>query len=244
LALTLHYSGLSVGISQIESTFEGDKKMKSLKLQAAIFCLIMLTAVLVPINAKADSWNKATKLTFSEPVEVPGMVLEPGTYWFQLANSSSNRNIVQIWSADRMQLLKTILAIPDYRRQPTSDTVIKFDERPTGTPEAIQAWFYPGSQFGQEFVYPKARATELAQEVQRPVLEMRDEQAAAPAPALEQTPVKAVQPTGEEIEIAEVVATEEVLPTTASSLPTLALVGLLSIAAGLVLRCTLASNVA
>jgi len=218
--------------------------MKSLKLQAAMFCLIMLTAVLVPINAKADSWNKSTKLTFNEPVEVPGMVLEPGTYWFQLADSDSNRNIVQIWSADRMQLLKTILAIPDYRLHPTGDTVIKFDERPSGSPEAIQAWFYPGDNFGQEFVYPKARATELAQEVQQPVLEMRDEQVAASAPALEQTPVKAVQPTGEEIEIAEVVAAEEVLPTTASPLPLLALVGVLSLGAGLVLRRSLASNVA
>lgn len=216
--------------------------MKSPKLQAAMFCLIMLTAVLVPMNAKADSRNKATKLTFSEPVEVPGMVLEPGTYWFQLANSDSNRNIVQIWNADRMQLLTTILAIPDYRLQPKGDTVVKFDERPSGSPEAIQAWFYPGDNFGQEFVYPKTRATELAQVEQRPVLEMRDEHVAAPA--LEQTPVKAVQPTGEEVEVAEVIATEEVLPTTASPLPLLALFGFVSLGTGLVLRRRLASHVA
>lgn len=218
--------------------------MKSNKVQAIMFCLVVLSAVLVPTNAKADSWNKATKLTFNEPVEVPGMALEAGTYWFQLADSSSNRNIVQIWNADRTQLIKTILAIPDYRLHPTGDTVIKFDERPIGSPEAIQAWFYPGDNFGQEFVYPKARATQLAQETQHPVLSMRDEQVAAPAPALEQAPVTAVKPTGEEIEIAEVVATEEVLPTTASPLPLLGLLGLLSVGAGLVLRRTAASNLA
>jgi len=218
--------------------------MKSSKVQAIMFCLVLLSAVLVSTSAKADGWNKATKISFSEPVEVPGTALEAGTYWFLLANSSSNRNIVQIWNADRTQLLKTILAIPDYRLHPTGDTVIKFDERPTGTPEAIQAWFYPGDNFGQEFVYPKARATQLAQEVQRPVLAMRDEQVAAPAPALEQTPVTAVKPTGEEIEVAEVVATEEMLPETASPLPLLGLLGLLSVGSGLVLRRTSASNMA
>ena len=218
--------------------------MKSSKVQAIMFCLVLLSAVLVSTSAKADGWNKATKISFSEPVEVPGTALEAGTYWFLLANSSSNRNIVQIWNADRTQLLKTILAIPDYRLHPTGDTVIKFDERPTGTPEAIQAWFYPGDNFGQEFVYPKARATQLAQEVQRPVLAMRDEQVAAPTPALEQTPVTAVKPTGEEIEIAEVVATEEMLPETASPLPLLGLLGLLSVGSGLVLRRTSASNMA
>jgi hypothetical protein len=218
--------------------------MKSNKVQVIMFCLTVLGAVLLPASAKADTWNKATKMTFSEAVEVPGMALEPGTYWFQLADSSSNRNIVQIWNADRTQLLRTILAIPDYRLHTTGETVIRFDERPSGSPQAIQAWFYPGDNFGREFVYPKARATQLAAETQQPVLSVRDEQVAAPAPALEQAPVKAVEPTGEEVEIAEVLATEEVLPTTASPLPLLGLLGLLSVGAGLVLRRTAANFVA
>jgi hypothetical protein len=218
--------------------------MKSNKVQVIMFCLTVLGAVLLPASAKADTWNKATKMTFSEAVEVPGMALEPGTYWFQLADSSSNRNIVQIWNADRTQLLRTILAIPDYRLHTTGETVIRFDERPSGSPQAIQAWFYPGDNFGREFVYPKARASQLAAETQQPVLSVRDEQVAAPAPALEQAPVKAVEPTGEEVEIAEVLATEEVLPTTASPLPLLGLLGLLSVGAGLVLRRTAANFVA
>jgi hypothetical protein len=28
-----------------------------------------------------------------------------------------------------------------------------FDERPIGQPMALKAWFYPGDNFGQEFVY-------------------------------------------------------------------------------------------
>ncbi|HTZ94968.1 MAG TPA: hypothetical protein VMB18_01135 [Terriglobales bacterium] len=217
--------------------------MKPNKLQIITLCLVALIALLGASNVNADDRNKATKLTFSEPVEVPGAALGAGTYWFQLADTRANRNIVQIWNEDRSKLLATILAIPDYRKHTTDKPVVKFDERPTGTPEAIQAWFYPGDNLGQEFVYPKARATQIAQQAQKPVLEMPDEQAAAPAPVLQQAPVKAVQPTGEEVEVAEVVATEAALPATGSPLPLLGVLGVLALGAGLTLRLT-ASNAA
>jgi hypothetical protein len=222
-----------------------EKHMKSHKLQIVMFCLVALATLFVSSNANADTWNKATKLTFTEPVEVAGTVLQSGTYWFQLMNSPADRHIVQIWNADRSRLISTILTVPNYRLQPTGDTVIKFAERPTGTPEAIKAWFYPGDNFGQEFVYPKTRATQLAQNANEPVLSERDEQAATPA--LENTLVKAVEPSGEEVEIAEVVdtvAAPAALPTTASPLPMLALLGLLAVGAGLAVRCTLASDAA
>jgi hypothetical protein len=213
----------------------GEEKMKSLKSQIFMFCLVALVALFVSINAKADTWNKATKISFSQPVEISGRVLPSGTYWFQLMDSPSNRNIVQIWNGDRSHLITTILAIPNYRLQPTGDTVIKFAERPSGTPEAVKAWFYPGASFGQEFVSPKAQATQVAQSVSEPVLAVRDEEA-APAPAVEQTPVKAVQPSGDEVEVTEVVDTVAELPTTGSSLPLLGLVGMFALAAGLGLR--------
>jgi hypothetical protein len=61
----------------------------------------------------------ATKLTFGEPVKVPGRVLEAEMYsWFNLADSPSDRNIVEMWNAGRTHLIRTILAIPDYRMQP------------------------------------------------------------------------------------------------------------------------------
>jgi hypothetical protein len=213
-----------------------EKNMKTNKLRIITVCLVALTALLGVSNVNADDRNKATKLTFSEPVEVPGVALGAGTYWFQLADFRGNRDIVQIWNEDHTQLIATILAIPDYRKHTTDSPVVKFDERPTGTPEAIQAWFYPGDKLGQEFVYPKARATQIAQQVQKPVLEMPDEQAAAPAPVMQQAPVKAVQPTGEEVEVAEVVAAEEVLPATGSSRPLLGMLGVLAVGAGLTLR--------
>lgn len=219
--------------------------MKPCKLQIVMFYLVALAALFVSSNAKADAWNKATRITFPEPVEVSGRVLPSGTYWFQLMNSMSNRNIVQIWNADRSQLITTILAIPNYRLQPQGDTVIRFEERPTGTPEAIKAWFYPGDNFGQEFINPKVRMTQLAQNASEPVLSVRDEEVKPPATALEGAPVKAVQPAGEEVEVAEVVGTvTETLPTTASPLPLLGVLGLLAVAAGLCVRGTRASEAA
>ena len=126
-------------------------------------CLVAIATLCVSSNAKADTWNKATKLIFSQPVEVSGTVLQSGTYWFQLMDSPANRNIVQVWNADHTKLIKTILAIPSYRMDPTGETVVKFAERPTGTPEALKTWYYPGENFGQQFVYRAARATEVAE---------------------------------------------------------------------------------
>ena len=164
----------------------------------ATFCLALLCTPALPKAVLADEWDQATKLTFNELIEVPGQVLPAGTYWFKLADNDSNRNIVQIWNADRTHLVTTILAIPDYRQNTPEKTIINFEERPSGQPEAIQSWFYPGSNLGLEFVYPKTRAKQLAKQAGRPVLSMPDEQA-SDAAHIKHASVKAVNPSGEEI---------------------------------------------
>jgi hypothetical protein len=112
-------------------------------------------AVLVlwaPLAAKADDWNKETVMTFNKPVEVPGMVLGPGTYDFRLLDSVSDRNVVQILNADGSHLYENVLAIPAYRAQASDKTVVTFEERAKGSPQAIASWFFPGDNFGEEFV--------------------------------------------------------------------------------------------
>jgi len=131
------------------------------------------------------------------------MALQAGTYWFTLANSESDRNVVQIWDADRIHLVTTILAIPDYRLKPTGKTVIHFEERPSGSAEAIHSWFYPGANYGEEFVYPKTKAVQFAKQTSKPVLSMPD-QPPADTSQIKLTPVKAVNSSGEEIEITRV----------------------------------------
>jgi LPXTG-motif cell wall-anchored protein len=126
---------------------------------ASLGLVVMLIAFVVAPLALADEWNKETIVRFSRPVEVPGQVLPAGKYIFKLVDSQSDRHIVQIFSEDRTKLLATVLANPDYRLEPTDKTVISMEERPSGSPEALGSWFYPGDNYGSRFVYPTERMT-------------------------------------------------------------------------------------
>jgi hypothetical protein len=117
---------------------------------------------------KADGWDKRTVFTFNEPVEIPGQVIPAGTYVFRLLDDASDRTIVQIFNEDETHLITTVMAIPDYRTEPSGDTVITLAERPAGSPQAVETWFYPGDNYGLEFVYPKAQV-QLAKAEPAPV---------------------------------------------------------------------------
>src|SRR5271154_6037253 len=123
------------------------------KSKARMMLLVALGALAVLPIAKADEWNQKTVFTFNVPVEIPGQVLPAGTYVFKLLNSPSDRHIVQVFSKDETRLLDTFLAIPDYRLKPSDKPIIKFEERPAGSPEAVKAWFFPGKNYGHAFVY-------------------------------------------------------------------------------------------
>ena len=225
------------------------KKMDRIKIGAMVFCLSLgvLTAL---SSAKADDWNRKTVMTFDQPFEVPGVgaqILPAGTYVFKVMDLA-DRHVVQIFNQAEDHVFTTILAIPNYRLRATDKTVMTFKERAEGQPEAIRAWFYPGHQWGEEFVYPKSRAVELAKIVNEPVLATPVELATLPIEELKTAPVIAVKPTGEEVALTDVVeapptevaavetpAPEATLPQTASTLPVVGLIGLLSLGAGLTL---------
>jgi len=114
---------------------------------------------LVPFAA-ADEMNQKTTFTFSGPVEVPGQVLQAGTYVFKLEDSESDRNIVRIFSEDGRHLYGTFLSIPHERRSPTAKPSIIFEENSAGAPEAVKEWFFPGDDYGHEFLYPKPKTVE------------------------------------------------------------------------------------
>jgi len=236
--------------------------MKFSKTVPTMFCLALMGATFSP-SAKADAWDKKTTFTFSKPVQIPAVhqpgfgVLPAGTYVFKVVDSASNRHIVQIFSKDELTIYATILAIPNLRMKATDKTVITFRERPAGQPEALHAWFYPGREWGEEFVYPKAQAFELAKSTTTTVLEMPatvKEEAARPEEPqviteLKETPVTAVEPSGKEVEIAQAVTAppaaetlvaqstpEKALPKSASPLPLIALLGLLALGGALTLR--------
>ncbi len=133
------------------------------KVHAALWSTALALAVVVAApGAKADEWNKETHFTFNKPVEVPGYVLGPGEYVFKLLDSPSNRDIVEIYNATQQRLVTTVLAIPDYRLRTPDKPVITFEERSHDSPEAVHTWFYPGDNYGWEFVYHRPATTMLA----------------------------------------------------------------------------------
>jgi hypothetical protein len=200
-----------------------------------------LLGVALSSSARADEWNKKTVMTVSEPIQVPNKVLPAGTYVIKLLDSPSDRHIVQIFNADETQIQTTILAIPNYRIQPTGKTVFSFWETPPGQPKALRAWFYPGDNFGQEFAYPKSAAVQIAavSHQQVPTTE-----ATQPA-ELPQAEVTQTQPEPQQVaqaapppqEIAQAAPPEptpapepvQELPKTASPYPLIGLAGIFSL---------------
>jgi LPXTG-motif cell wall-anchored protein len=161
--------------------------------------------------ARADQWNKKTVITISEPLLVPNKLLDPGKYVLKLLDSPSDRHIVQIFTENETNVITTVLAIPNYRLQPTGKSAFMFWETPAGQPRALRAWFYPGDNFGQEFAYPRSTFLQLSannrkmeqphtqsqtaavSEAGRPV-ETAPEPEPAPAPVAHPEPVAEPQP--------------------------------------------------
>jgi len=127
---------------------------------ASVSCAALIVAGLAP-EARADAWNKKTVITIDQRMQVPKKVLEPGKYVFKLADSQSDRHIVQIFTGDEKHLIATILAIPNYRLKVRGKSEFGFWETPAGHPRALRAWFYPGDNFGHEFAYPPSMSTEI-----------------------------------------------------------------------------------
>ncbi len=206
----------------------------------AVATIGLLGFALAP-SARADAWNKKTTLTVNETIQLPNLVLQPGTYVMRLLDSASDRHIVQVFNQDETQVLTTILAIPNWRLKPTGNTAFTFWEMPPGQPRALRAWFYPGDNFGQEFAYPKMKAVAIARESHAVVptteAEKPAEMVIAPLgqvteEAFAETPTA---PVAAPAEIAQALPAPE-LPKTASPYPLVGLAGLFSLFIFAVLR--------
>jgi len=219
--------------------------MKITKMLLAMLAFPLLVATFA-IGARADTLDRRSVIKFSQPIEIPGQVLPAGTYTVEVFDSFGYRHIVRFYNADRSELFATVLAIPNYRLASTGDTVMTFAERPADAPNALKAWFYPNDKFGQEFVYPKARAVQLAQETHETIPAVQTEP--APIEQLKTEPMVAETPEQKEVTVAEAFPTEPpasqalaptpapALPKTASPVPLIGLMGALSMGFALALK--------
>lgn len=137
----------------------------NIRFQLALFGAGLATLAYLAMPALADEWDKQTTIKFSAPVEVPGYVLLPGTYVFRLADLSSDRDVMQVFRQDRRgmdHLVTTQFVAPAYQVDTPTKSEASFEERRSNTPEALHLLFYPGDNYGWEFIYPKKQRLEVA----------------------------------------------------------------------------------
>ena len=138
--------------------------MIRVKLIATALALTILVALAGTATAQTFNTQERTFMTFNLPVELPGLVLQPGTYIFQLADTGS-RNVVEVWSIrgkHQHRRLGHWAFLQADRREMVYDTLVMFKETRAGATPAVQYWFFPGEAVGKEFLYPKDQAERIA----------------------------------------------------------------------------------
>ena len=216
----------------------------------------------------AQPLDKRTYFTFSGPVTIPGATLPAGKYVFRFVDVSS-QNVVQVLSGDGLTSYALFMTHRAQRSSVPSDPEVRFMETATGTPPAIQTWWYPGQSTGWEFIYPKRQARLLAKSARQPVLTTVTEAPVTVESAQAEPELALVSPTGEEMKVAPEARPPIVpsgpsqvgelappslaiaapaqqaratLPKTASNLPLLGITGLVLLLGAAILRVVRASQ--
>lgn len=216
------------------------------RLSALVSVLVAAFFVtMAPAPASAETTDKLTNLTFNRSVQIPGVLLNAGTYRFRLADPDSNRKIVQVLSHDGSRVYASFHTMPASRMEATDDAIVTFMETPAGVPPAVRSLFYGGELGGYEFMYPRGEPVMTAKVTPQPPITYTRmpaviEPAAEPAPAVAPPPEPAPLLTAPAapapfapalLEEGEVAAAPE-LPKTASPLPLVALGGFASLVLG------------
>ena len=139
-------------------------------ISACVFAMLAFFLMTSTAHAQ-ETFDKRTLFTFDQPVALPGVTLPPGTYEFRLANPTGDRRIVQVTNPERTRVFATLMTRPVQRDDIPDEPDLRFIELPAHMADAVQAWWYPGSRHGWEFVYPAeqaARFAEAQREVTRP----------------------------------------------------------------------------
>jgi len=202
--------------------------------------------------ASAQSDMEQSTFTITEPLEVGSFTLQPGTYLIRTLPLATNRYTVQVTNVERTTVFATVLAVPHLlqRGEMIPETRFIYYATAPGQPKALRTWFAGDVSNGQDIVYSKGRAMELAAAAKAPVIAIPDEVKVAEyksVPLEIVTPEKQVKPYVAPVvqkapEPAPPVVAEarpvkhKQLPKTASHVPLFAALGLLSLGGAFGLR--------
>ena len=109
------------------------------------------------VVASSEAWgtgSKTSRLTFSGPFALPGVSLPAGVYTFELADPSTNLDIVRVVSRDRAKVY--YMGFTEAVRRPanlSADRMLVFGEAPAGSPPPIAAWYPQNESIGHQFIY-------------------------------------------------------------------------------------------
>lgn len=117
--------------------------------------LFMLLAMLTTAYAETSD---ALTLTVSQPVAVPGAVLQPGNYSIRFADDQERTVLIRHANGAVIGVFPVINA---YRADATS--AVEVDVLHSNGGARISSWFMPGSRSGWEFVYGGKASNMLAQ---------------------------------------------------------------------------------
>ncbi|HEX7419942.1 MAG TPA: hypothetical protein VF505_08640 [Thermoanaerobaculia bacterium] len=236
----------------------------SLKLFAvALFALLVAAPALVAQNMPITP--EVSYFPVTEPTDVGGKVLQPGTYVIRVIQAADSRNKIQVWSQDQKKLYATALTIPHELKpnETMPSTMFVFYEPTADHPRALRTWFAknPPGDHGHDLVYPEGRAKQIAVasnsrvvsypettvendiatstlSVQTPQSTVETYTYTPPAPVVAETTTTTVDttPATPMISSSDTTETKTEMPQTAGSNPTLALLGLAAIAGAVAVR--------
>lgn len=136
--------------------------MIRVKTIAAAGALAVLALCAANVGAQGANTREVTYLTFSHPVELPGVRLEPGTYEFRMADLFQ-KEVIQVFRKDNTkEVIGQWTFVQAERPRVSNETVVMFRETAEGSTPAVQYWYYPGETVGKEFIYPKDQAERIA----------------------------------------------------------------------------------
>jgi len=113
-------------------------------------CLCLFSLLTYGQSVIAQAPRVTTNTTFSNPVQLPGVLLPAGSYQFAVA---SDRRSVVVSGADH-RIIATLMVVPVTRAQP--GTVILTRPSIGGAAPEVTALYLDGGTSGFEFVRPAA----------------------------------------------------------------------------------------
>ena len=112
---------------------------------------VLAFALSVSVDASIHG-SASNSMTVHKAVALPGVVLTPGEYVFEILNTGSTGHVVRV--ASRNGNTRYLgLTIPIERSGRPGAPAFVLGEAPAGEPQPIRAWFPDGLNRGEQFLY-------------------------------------------------------------------------------------------